>query len=148
MTGLPFYVLGGLVVKLKGIIVFRNKTSEVSALIGIVITFVAEKIILLLCDLPIHDPNTLMLYVLVGLVVIVLLNHPLYGYEKLAVNARMCANFIYYVHPLFLLIADRIFTAVLGSSLHSALMFVITVIVLTIIGLLVGKVGCMKKLLS
>ena len=96
---------------------------------------------------PIDYTNTL-LYPLVGLVVIVLLDCPLYGYETVAENARICANFIYYTHPAFLLIVDRIIVAVLGSSLHSALMFVVTVIILTIARLLVSKVNFIKKLLS
>ena len=50
------------------------------------------------------------------------------------------------VHPTFLVIADRIIVALLGWSLHSALLFVITVIVLTIAGLLVGKVSFLKKI--
>lgn len=147
MTGFPFYVLGGVVVKLKEIIVFKKRINEILVLIGVCFAFMVEKVILLFCNLPIYDPNTLMLYPLVALVVILLLNHPLYGYERISVNARLCANFIYYVHPAFLLITDRVVVAVLGKSLHSVLMCVITVIILTGVGLLISKVGFIKKFL-
>jgi len=147
-TGIPFIVLGGLVAKARGRIAFNNNATEILWLVVAVLAYVAEKCLLILIKWPIHHPNTIMLFPLVAVVVMILLNHPLEGKEKIAQKSRVCANFIYYVHPAFLLISERVVSAVLHIRLSSAMNFILTVIVLTIMGLIFNKISFLRKLLS
>lgn len=148
MTGLPFLVLGGWLSSKKDKIASFTKCKLNVLLSCAVVVYILEKTLIIVFDLYSDLVNTFALYPLVAIIVIFLLNHPLEGKDTLGQNCRTCANFIYYIHPAFLLIAQRLISAILHITLHPLLMFVLTVIVLTGLGLLLNKSKLARKFLN
>lgn len=148
MTGIPFVILGGWIANSKAYLKLNSSKKEVYALVITVVAFVFEKCIFIFLSWPVNEVNTVALFPLVAIIVMVLLNHPFEGKELFAQKARVCANFIYYIHPAFLLISDRAFSAVLHIKLSGVMNFMLTTIVLTLVGLLLNKIKFIRKLLS
>ncbi len=150
MTGIPFLVLGGFIARNnENLKTFINSTSkELLSLLFAIIAFVSEKLLFLLLGWSIEDPNTLMLYPLITIIFVILLKHPLTAKTSLAQHARTCSNFIYYTHIAFILIAERIFEGLFHLSIHSALLFLLTASVLTVVGIVLHHFRFARKWLN
>lgn len=151
MTAIPFVVLGGWVAR-RGrdavVSVRHNQSYDWWILSGVGAAFVLEKCILIWTGLPIIHPNTWMLLPLTAVILTLLLKHPLERHMTLAAHARTCANFTYYIHMAFILIAGRGFAKVFGVPLDGFGMFIVTVAVLTAIGALLHHVKWIRKWLN
>ncbi len=144
LTGIPFITLGGLIFRCQDRFesLFTKKSYQISALSITVALFIAEKAMYYFVGCPVLDVNTLMLYPLMTVIVVILLKHPLESQTELAQYSRTCANFIYYTHIAFITIVSRIFAP------PATIMFLATSILLTIIGVLAHRVASIRKWLN
>ncbi len=150
MTGIPFLVLGGFVARNEEKLMFLLNycSKEIIIVISCIVLFSFEKGLILLFGWSIDYPNTIMLYPLLTVIMLILLKHPLPFKTKLAQNARTCSNFIYYTHIAFMLVAERLFGALFGIQLSGILMFFITSAVLTLMGVALHHIKFARKLLN
>lgn len=98
LMGFPFFCMGGIIEKLR-------KKDEKHMFVKISIStvlFFAEIVFVVKSHLQSNIVITIFLPILLAFVVICLLNHPLSGYDSTAKKCRSLANYIFYVHPLFI----------------------------------------------
>ena len=133
LMGLPFFVMGYFVKK------FQNKNKENKKikymLIFSIIGFVLEIILVNYLNIQKNIIVTLFLYTLVFYTINLLLNNPMPTREKAGKTCRGMANFVYYSHPLFILILNK------TTFLQNTLVFIFTVALTSIIGYIIVKVN-------
>ena len=133
LMGLPFFTMGYFVIK------FQNKNIENKKikymLIFSIIGFVLEIILVNYLNIQKNIIVTLFLYLLVFYIINLLLNNPMPTREKAGGICRGMANFVYYSHPLFILVLNKI------NFLQNTTVFVFTVALTSIIGYIIVKVN-------
>ncbi len=151
MTAIPFVTLGGWIARRDRDVVVsyrHNQSYDWLVLAAAVVAYVLEKCVLLWIDYPINGVNTLFLFPLTAVILMLLLKHPSEKHTGLAPYARTCANFIYYMHILCILVVERCIAAVFHCSLQGIWVFVITVTVLTAMGVVLHRIKWVRKLLN
>lgn len=144
LTGIPFIALGGFILRHQERLeaILHKKANQIFALLISIALFIAEKAMYYFVGCPVLDVNTLMLYPLMTTIVVLLLKYPLEKQTSLAQYSRTCANFIYYTHIAFIIVAERIF------AFPATVMFFVTSTLLTVIGIIVHRIAPLKKLLN
>jgi len=148
MTGFPFFVLGDIITKIERHCSLKKTDIVVKRLSILVVTlYICEKVFIVWGVKGYTDVvNTIFLYPLVAVVLLWLLKHPMEKTQKLGANARMCANFIYYIHWAFILIVTRAWPRFFGTNISQEALFFITAGTLTVVGFLFVQTKFGKKI--
>ncbi len=149
MTGFSFFVLGDIITRVEERC-SAKKTGKATTVLSIliVVLYVCEKLIIV-CGIKGYTDvvNTIFLYPLVAVIFLWLLRHPMKKAKELGTNARMCANFIYYIHWAFILVITRVWPRFFGASISSEALFFMTSGVLTVVGFLFAQTKVGKKII-
>lgn len=147
LTGMPYFMLGGVISRRKDkwtAAITGTDRKEWIVLLVICALYTLEKILLThfgSTDLVL----TVMLYPLVGAILIVLLRHPLPECDRIGLIARSAANVVYYVHPLLIVIVQKVFELLIGQEADNTILFLIVWAVASGMGYLLSKRKHAKK---
>lgn len=132
--GLPFFICGYIINIIKDKFTNIGNKNLIFALAGSIILWLAEIVAVIRLQWQTNIIITFGLYLLVITVMLFLLNNPLSGYSKLADKCRILANFTYYSHPFIMILIKNT-----GLANPKIVLFILTVIVSALIGLLLSK---------
>jgi len=145
-TGLPFLMLGA-VIRGYSKTVFAVKKYRAFIMLAVASALYLTEMLVLYLVFNVEEVICFSLYPLVAMILIVLLQHPLKTKNKLGYNSRLLANFMYYTHPLFIFIIQRI-SKMMGHEIESGtIMFFLVVALCVIIGYLLIKTP-IKKIIA
>ncbi len=134
LMGLPFFICGQFVNKIRSkALKLGNAKLFVFLAVAIAVWF-SEIILVVKMGLQQNIIITFGLFPLVIAVMLFLLKNPMPKFRKLSEKCRILANFTYYSHPLIMLVIKTFI-----ASVPNLVMFVSTVIVAAIIGLVLSK---------
>lgn len=141
LMGLPFFMAGYF------INLFKSKCANISnQKLAIGFTSVAA-LYLLEIYLVIHfklQSNiilTFFLYPLVIILIIILLKNPLLKLGHISTYARGLSNFIFYSHPIFILVISSIGKNIFNFEIENTVKFILTVIASLLTGVLLLKIN-------
>jgi len=148
--GFPYFSLGYFIIKItENFHTLVKKTYKF--IIGFVLLLYVIEIYFLVFILEwIERPQLFfMLYPFTGAIFIVLLMNPLYKKVEVASYCKKQADFVYFSHPLFILLTYTI-ARIIGININTIMVFFITILLLLIISYIYIKYGnnIIKKLLS
>jgi serine/alanine racemase len=123
MMGLPFFLLGGFIHKINR----QSPIAKWSAIVFVTLLYLAEIFVVIHFELQKNIVITLALYPLVGVITAFLLNHDLPQFIKLAKNSKITADFMYYSHPIFIIVLTHL-------QITSPTVLFFMVVALTILG--------------
>ena len=140
--GIPFFVSGLAVFKLKQNVRILNKKANLLAtwFIGALI-WILEIVIIKSLGLKASFIISPGLYIFSVVTLIVLINSPMPKFEKLSVTSRVLANFTYYAHPIFIIFISVFSKSVLKSEVHGTAEFLLTVILTGVAGFVLHKLN-------
>lgn len=98
MMGVPFFLMGYIINKKENI----NKLNILFILS--LILFVLEIFIVYKFNIQNNITVTIFLYLLVFCIFMICLKHPMYNFDKYSNSSKSLSGFIYYVHPIIILI--------------------------------------------
>ena len=142
MTGIPFFALGGMIGEVKDRVLEKGNGWIKKWLCIVAVLYLAEKAFVIYAHLQDNVVLTVFLYPLTAVILIYLLNHPMLGKENISNKARLCANFMYYMHPAFILIFSRLCTV------SGAILFPIAVVAMLAGGWVLGLSKMGRKLIA
>lgn len=101
LMAVPFFMMG----------YFLTKISDRKILIKVVLTgvlFVGEIVVVNMLGLNVNIIETIFLYIFLAYIMVWLLNHPLQEEKRIGEICRYLASFVYFSHPLFIMIITYI----------------------------------------
>ena len=132
--GFAYFSLGYWLIVLEDKIMSAKKSICHWLMIVSILTYLGEIILLVVVLHWVERPELMFsTYLMTGLIFVVLLKHPLPRMARFAGNARILANFTYYIHPL-LVLGYPMFAQMLGFNIGSLLLFAVVVITSLLIG--------------
>lgn len=134
LMGLPFFICGQFVNKIRSKALKLGNSKLFVLLTAAIAVWFAEIILVVKMGLQQNIIITFGLFLLVIAVMLFLLKNPLPKFRKLSEKCRILANFTYYSHPLIMLVIKTFI-----ASVPNLVMFVSTVIVAAVIGLVLSK---------
>lgn len=132
--GLPFFICGQFVNKIRSKALKIGNAKLFVLLTAAIAVWFAEIILVVKMGLQQNIIITFGLFPLLVVVMLFLLKNPLPKLRKLSEKCRILANFTYYSHPLIMLVIKTFI-----ASVPNLVMFVSTVIVAAVIGLVLSK---------
>lgn len=106
--GFPFIVLGWVISEKKIGLLSISFSRTIIALLITFVLFVLEIFAVTVTGMARSVVITFFLYPLVALVFVVCLKHPMVKYEKLGTYCGTMSGFIYFIHPLVILLLKRV----------------------------------------
>ena len=134
LMGLPFFICGQFIEKIKSKALKLGNIKLFIILVGSIVLWLAEILLVVKKGWQNNIIITFSLYPLTVAVMLFLLKNPLPKFRKLSEKCRILANFTYYSHPLIMLIIKTF-----GSTVPNLGMFILTVAIATVIGLILSK---------
>ena len=128
LMALPFFMMG----------YFIPKISNKKVPIKLVLTgalFVGEIIVVNIFELSLNVIETVFLYVFLAYIIVWLVHHPLQKKKRTGKICRYLSSFIYFSHPLFLMIITQ-----LGIT-ENTIVFILTALFSTATGLILIKIN-------
>lgn len=135
LMGLPFFICGQCVGKIKNTATKLSNTKMCIILAVSVFVWLAEIFLVVKAGWQQNIIITFGLFPLVVSVMLFLLKNPLPKFRILSEKCRILANFTYYSHPLVMLIIKA-----LHEETPKLIMFVATIAVTAVIGLIFSKI--------
>lgn len=126
--GLPFFMIGYFVNKIKGYFNKINNKTSIFIMILILILFVFEIIIVNILHLQINIFITLFLYPLTGWVLILCTKNPMKSLDKFSAQLRVIGNLSFYSHPLLIMLFGTIVPKLIGITISETYLFLATCI--------------------
>ena len=141
LMGFPFFVAGGVVLKVKEkILPALNKKTSFLCIASAVVVFLAEIIAVIKFNLQNTVVITFGLYPLVVLIVLLLFKFPMPNFNKISDKTRVYANFTYYAHPLLMNLL-RIMAKVLHFNISQTVMFASVLVITFVISTVIYKLN-------
>lgn len=117
---------------------FIPKISDKKVLIKLVLTgalFVGKIIVVNICELSVNVIETVFFYAFLAYIIVWLLSHPLQKKKRTGKICRYLSSFIYFSHPLFLMIITQ-----LGIT-ENTIVYILTALFSTATGLILIKIN-------
>lgn len=138
LMGLPFFMMGYYIKMWEDKL--KNKMDNkkiLYLLMGSIVAFVLEIVLVTQFEIQKNVIITIFLYFLVFFIIVLLLNNPLKGKEKIGKITRGMANFMYYSHPIFILLLNKI------SFIQNknTLIFILIVAITSLIGYIIVRMN-------
>ena len=105
LTGLPFFLLGYFLNTIR----IKKDKKLIAIFIITAIIYLAEIFYVVKTGLQENISLTLFLYPLATMIIICLINNPLPKFIIFGKRARTTANFMFYSHPIFILLLEKLF---------------------------------------
>lgn len=146
--GLPYFMMGYFIQLVEERLFSMNiKKYLILYVVGSVL-YIAEIVLIVLGVRGTERPEVfIMLYPMTFLILGLLLRNPMPKWEKIAPFCKRMSGFIYYVHPLLILIFE-IVAGILNVSISSYLMYVLVIGTAWIGGLVLFKLSKKIKILK
>ncbi|WMJ85821.1 acyltransferase family protein [Anaerocolumna sp. MB42-C2] len=138
LMGLPFYILG------YWINIFENKISIKKLnikLIICIVMFLLEIYFVVNFKIQKSIVITIFLYVLLAFVMIFLLKHPFFEKSKSARIMRGIGNFIFYTHPLYIMIITKAWDIIFDGKIETIVLYIITISSSGLCGYIIIKIN-------
>lgn len=132
MTGLPFFMIGFIINEL-----FKKEKKQhfVSAAVVFAVLFVAEIAAVVKLQIQNGVVITFALYPLILCIFCLCLEHPMYDKAKYSNDCRKLSGFIYYVHPLTIILLENFLEG------YPTAVFVCACLLSTLLGLIIIKIN-------
>lgn len=143
LMGLPFFTIGYFINKIQS----NNKKNlsnkcMIYSMLFVMMAFIVEILIVNYFNIQKNIIMTILLYPLLLLIILLLLRNPMMNKEELGRNCRGMANFVYYSHPIFILL----FKQIIFVKDSNTLIFIFVLAITSLIGYIIVKVN--NKLLN
>lgn len=150
LMGLPFFLLGYILIKIYPKLDKIKSKALILAFFFTLVLYLAEIFTGKILKLQSNIVMTVFLYPLLALVLILCLRFPL---SKLNVTASFCkvgANFMYYSHPLYMFIIQKVLARFFSLTLSNTLEFLIICSTTVISAYIIFRVNnsCLNKLVQ
>lgn len=140
LMGLPFFAMGYFIYLFMEKFRKTDNKKTVAAIVAFSLAFFAEIAVVIFLDLQENILLTFALYPLLFFVIVFLLNNPLPKFSKLSRACCASANFMYYAHPLVLLLCSMV-SMKTGFVISPTVTFLVAVTVTLCCGLLINKLN-------
>ncbi len=138
---LPFFVLGYFLNILKSKIENVSNKKMIMAILIIVLLYIAEIILVVITKVQVSIVITFMLYPLLASIILLLLNNKTEKFSKVANFSKKCANWLYYSHPLFILVLTTISLKLFHIKLTQTPTFILTCVISIMCGMVIMKIN-------
>lgn len=139
--GVPFFMLGYFLNILKSKIKNISNKKIIMAILIIVLLYIAEIILVVITRVQISITITFMLYPLLASIILLLLNNKTDKFSKVANFSKKCANWLYYSHPLFILLLTTISLKLFHIKLTQTPTFILTCFISIMCGMVIIKIN-------
>ena len=140
LMGFPFFVSGYFVYKIKNWAAEKVSDKKLMGVfVGTVLFWLAEIWLVRTMGWQANIVITFGLYPMLAVVMLLLLRNPMPEKKKSADAAKVTANFMYYSHPIIIMAMSQIASKYFQTGIQATMMFFLTVLVTTLLGLLIYK---------
>ncbi len=146
LMGLPFFLLGGLLMQLGGKRLIITQKRQMLILLSLAVAFIVEILIVAITGIYENVTLTIFLYPLVGWIIIVLYNNPAEKLERMGRISRSCAEFIYYIHPAIILLVEWSIISIFKTECFAWLLFILVTIISLTLSVLWMKFDIKKRM--
>ena len=126
---IPFFAAGEVAERIRSVLPngSNKQLLRCGLFLGIIVLWLSEIVLVTLLNWSNNIVLTFGLYPLVVITLSLLLEYPCSQYGKLAEKYRALADFTYYVHPLVIIILQKL-AEIISVELKHTLLFVLTVL--------------------
>lgn len=118
------------------------KLKSVKLGVGIsILLFLFEIFLVIKLEIQTNIILTIFLYILLLFVMCYLLKYPMSEKKNISYYTRGISNFMYYSHPLFMIMISSVFSKILHASISGTILFVLTILGTGIIGYIIIKIN-------
>lgn len=118
----------------------KNNIKNAILLVIMYILFVIEIILVTIFNIQKNVTITIFLYPVVFIIMRLLIDNPLPEFQKLSDITRKMSNFMYYSHPIFIIIIAIMFKYIFNIEISETLLFLLTVLISGTTGLVLIKI--------